>query len=63
MLTAPTLWAFIDQHRRVTGRCPSFREVVDHFDEKRLNVLMALGELTAEQKSVVRGERKKRGER
>lgn len=53
-MTPDALYQFIETHHRVTGKLPRLRECVEHFEDKKLNVMMALGELTPARKDLIR---------
>lgn len=61
-MTATDLLDHIRTYHRASGRLPRLRDLVEHFDGKVLNVLMALGEIdkaTADKlRAVAREERK-----
>jgi hypothetical protein len=45
--TPQALADFIAAHRRIHGNPPKLKDCIDHFDEKKLNVLMCLWEAEA----------------
>ena len=53
-MNAQTLSTYIDAHRRIHGHLPKLRELVEHADGNRLNVLMCLMELSDEKKAEIR---------
>lgn len=53
-MTSQPLYTHIQSHRRVTGKLPRLRELVEHFDGKLLNVLLCLSEFPADVKAELR---------
>jgi len=53
-ITPEALWSFIESSRRATGRVPQLDACVEHFGDRKLNVLMCLGELSPARKDAIR---------
>jgi hypothetical protein len=53
-ITANDLWEFIQSHHRVIGKLPKLRECVEHFEDKKLNVMMCFMELTPDRAAWIR---------
>lgn len=53
-ITAAALWEYIEASRRATGRVPKFDALVEHFDGRRLCVLMSFADMPQARKDAIR---------
>ncbi len=44
-ITTESVNEYIQAYRRIHGKAPTYRDAVEHFDGKLLNVLMSIWEL------------------